>query len=507
MSRFSTPALFLCSLILALTLFLSFPLSREFFPGRGYAALALEDRGLDRETALALEDALGRPVLSESSQWVLLNNFGSLERIPLDEYDKRLESFDPRRDPYASRLRDFFVREGKRWFFIPLDREIFGPFPVLNPERSLKKKIAPALAAVPGLDAAAGSFSLLVKQADRPPGFRIIPFVLAWPAALFLAGGPFRKGRPGSAVRRIRRGPGTTSRSLFLLAPPLFVLSLWGAPGCALAALSLYLGALLAPLLRELWVQIIRGGEDRQKTALRPYRFDLVRALCLAPLSVPILWTGKIPPLTALLGLAGLFVLYFFYLGTQVRRFAPEDRPSCRFVPLPILSPRTSGRPGARPRAALPFALSSCLAFVLCPPAGFWRPLPEPWPFLVLEKDYADHALYQAGFSRRSLHLSGAASSGFSPSGYFRYTIGEDGLVAGILPGVPEAGGETEIPPFPLASLCGFLAGWAVPDPWVSGGRAAVVSPFLGLALILLPPGRGGGRKRSPAYDDKRIAA
>ncbi|MDR1024889.1 MAG: hypothetical protein LBL56_04120 [Treponema sp.] len=574
MSRFFTPALFLGSVILALGLFFGFPrsVSREFFPGRGYAALGLEDRVGDRETALGLEQALGRPVLSESSQWVLLNSFGSLERIPLDEYDERLESFDPRRDPYAAMLRNFFVRDGKRWFFIPLDRGIFGPFPVLNPEQSLKKKIVPVINAVADAGAAyggvvrsagggavgstaaggtggeaadtgsAGSFSLLLKRGDRPPLFRILPFALAWPAALFLAGkghpgrpGPARmpqagrgEGRPAGPLgsgaagprsqwhgrrlyRWLRWNAGTGGRSLparplLLLGPPLFVVSLWGAPGCALLALALYLGALLGPPLRELWVRIIRGenGEAGQKTALKPYRSDLLRALCLAPLAGLILWAGRIPPLPALLGLAGLFVLYFFDLGIQTRRRTPEDRPSCRFVPLPILPPRSSGRL----RGGAPFALASCLAFVLSP-AGLLRPAPEPWPFLVMEKDYTDHVLYQTGFSRRSLHLSGDHSSGFAPSGYFHYTIGEDGLVAGVLPGGLETGGEdeTEIPPFPLAPLSNFLAGWAVPDspPWVSGGRTAVVSPLLSLALVLLPPGRG--RKKSPVSDDKRIAA
>jgi hypothetical protein len=542
MSRFFTPALFVCSVILALGLFFGFPrsVSREFFPGRGYAALGLDDRGADRETALALEQALDRPVLSESSQWVFLNSFGSLDRIPLDEYDERLESVDPRRDPYAVRLRNFFVRDGKRWFFIPLDRDIFGPLPVLNPGRSLRKKLAPVIDAVAGtvIDDATdtgaargevadtgGSFSLLLKPGDRPLLFRILPFALAWPAALFLAGKGLPGRRPGprgsgAAGRSSRRGPGIgglflfsparalslPARPLLLLAPPLFVLSLWGAPGCALLALALYLGALLDPPLRELWVRMIRGenGEVRQKPTLKPYRSYLLRALCLSPLSALILWAGRIPPLPAILGLTGLFALYFFYLGIQTRRRVPEDRPSCRFVPLPILLPCASGR--LRPGA--PFALASCLAFILSP-AGLWRPPPEPWPSPVLERDYTEHVLYQTGFSRRSLHFSGA--SGFAPLGYFHYTIGEDGLVAGILSGGPETGGEdeTEIPPFPLAPLSNFLAGWAVPDgpPWVSGGGMAVVSPLLSLALVLLPPGGGGGRKKSPATDDKRIAA
>jgi hypothetical protein len=498
----------LCSPLMALALFwaLSGSLSREFFPEGGYAALAFEAVSADESAATdpsadgstgaglesALERALGRPVLSEFSQWVFLNDFGGLEQVSLEDYEKRLESFDPRRDAYALKLWNFFNRDGKCWFFIPLDRAIFGPFPVLNPERVLQQRI--------GLALDGRSFSLFLKREGRPPLFRFLPFALAWPLVLLLAG----------PLKRRWRAPGDLGLPLLcLLSPLLFVVSLWGAPGCALAALFLYLAVLLAPPLREFWVRLTRLGARRVAGwGQGPYRVNITLSLVLTPLAGLILWAGRVPPLAGMAALGGLCALCFLALGFQVRR-SPAGSPgdSCRFVPLPILAPR----PG-RPLVPVPFALASCLAFLLNPPAALWPAVwdlagvREPWPLLVSEGDYEDHVLFQTGFALRSLR----SSSAFAASSYFHYTVGEDGLVAGVLsdPPEPEPGsaGGADIPPFPLADLSDFLAGWAVPVvlPWNSGGWAALIPPLLALGLCVVP---GPGGKKPAVYDDKRIAA
>ncbi|MDR2376768.1 MAG: hypothetical protein LBD96_10070 [Treponema sp.] len=505
MFKFSTAVLIPGSLLVGLVLLYAVPESfvRGVFPSGGYAILAFEEA--DGGMVQVLEQVLGRPVLSEFSQWVFLNNFGSLEQVPLGEYGDRLEIFDPRRDAYAVKLRDFFTQDGKHWFFIPLDRGMFGLIPPLNPERALKKRIGRALGG--------GSFSVILKQEGRPLGFCILPFALAWPALLFLAGGngsgPLKRRDRRGILPSGSRGPGR--RILLLLGPPLFALSLWGAPGCAVVALFLYLGVLVAPPLQELWLSMIRGRQKENRQAPRPgpYRFNVVVSLALTPLFVLIIRAGQIPLLPGLAGLGGLFVLYFSCLGVQLRRLGPAPsgsetsggRESCRFVPLPILPPRS----GYSPLPA-PFALACALAFLLNLPPGFWAggAGAEPWPLLVVEQDYEDHVLFQTGFARRSLRED--ASSAFAVSSYFHYTMGEDGLVEGVFPGPPETG--PEIPPFPLADLSDFLAGWAVPagPSWNSGGWTAIIPLFPALALLFLPLGRVGGKKIA-VYDDKRIAA
>jgi hypothetical protein len=570
--RFPALVLFLCSLIGGVFLFsVSFYcLSRENLGG--YAALALGQGAPDREIALALEQALGRPVLSESSQWVFLNSFNASERIPLDEYDSRLEPFDPRRDGYAEKLRNFFVRDGKRWFFIPLDREFFGLPPVFNPQRVLEKRIAAALGTVSGPAGAAGLlplpeaapgpkaggrvFSLELWQPGRPLVWYGVLFGLAWILALALERGAGNSGgisvgnstgnfgagfrlRPGGfsgPAARSRRREGR--RLLLLLAPMMFPLALWGAPGLALAALFVLLGSLAAEPLRELWARTGRPGTNRKNrkapSLLKAgtYRFRVGYCLLLVPFFFVIPWIGGIPPLPAFLNLAGLGGLYALRLSFETRRKFP------RFVPLPILSSPAFAGKSAVPWPMLPFALASCLALFIGSPGPGSRAIPgagaagrngalesfrETWPFLVREEDYQAHVKFQMGFSRRAFQPLTAGGFPGAGSGYFHYTVGEDGLVAGVLPAVEEPGfpWEAEIPPFPLADLSNFLASWEAQGAsesgvrgFLAGNRVSPESPLIPL-LVFLPVllslgsrvrGRGGWRKTA-VYDDKRVAA
>ena len=397
MSKFYAPVLFLCSLTLGGVLFF---FSLRCLPasggGRleGYAALALGENVPDREAAAALEAALGRPVVSESSQWVFLNNFEGLERVPLGDYEGRLEPFDPRRDGYAEKLMNFFVRDGRRWFFIPLDRKLFGSLPPLNPGEQLKKKIAAALdTASPDPSAASfssassspGGFSLLMKSGGRSLGFLVLLFVLSCAAALVFPPGNrrfgARQGPGGTGFRRIsgffRRFAGIPPerRRLLLQIPLLFPLCLWGAPGFAFIVLSLFLGALLADPLVECWIRLLGRG-PRLKRRAGFYRFRFFYALPLVPFLVLIPWVGAMPPLWVSLNFLGFSLFYFCSLGLEIRRKftcppvwggGPEPKrglgrkpngepgrgPSfygpCRFVPLPILP----FRPRVNPLPAL----------------------------------------------------------------------------------------------------------------------------------------------------------
>lgn len=595
MSKYSRSLLFLCSLAMGGALFF-FSLRLLSQSGRGgpgaYAALGLEGAEgefADREVAGALEKALGRPVISASSQWVLLNSFGGLERIPLEGYGDRLEIFDPRRDGYAEKLTRFFVRDGKRWFFIPLDRKIPGSPPALNPAESLafhqakrlKTKIAGALDPVlgSGISGAAGvpgvPFTLELPPRDRTAGFRVLLFILAWGSALVLplvsslvssregGGAAFAGPGPDNSRQGSRRGPfrgpftglSPALRRLLLLAPAMLPLSLWGAPGFAALALFLFLGILLGDPLKEWWIRLLDSGA-RRPLRRGPYRLRVLFSLPLAVFLVLIPWIGGMPLLCFFLNLLGLALLCLCSLGLEIRRNfpfppglprgkAPPYGP-CRFVPLPILSFRFSGgfpvpavpvipaggnsrgsrKSGRRERLGglnffpggkgaglmLPFAFASCLA-AFFPGGEFpFPPAPPPLerPSLIREEDYLAHALFQAGFSYRPLEFQ----EGDAEPGYFRYVLGEDGLVAGVFP----AGGETPealaIPPFPLADLSDFLSARYSPDGGerkglsVGGSPADLVFPLL-VFLLAFPSflGRARGRKKlSPLYD-KRIAA
>jgi hypothetical protein len=371
-----------------------------------------------------------------------------------------------------------------------------------------------------------------------------------------------RQGGGGDGFRRLRRffrrplaGIPPERRRLLLLAPLMFPLCLWGAPGFAFIVLSLFLGALLADPLGECWIRLLGRGPRAGRRA-GVYRFRFFYILPLAPFLVLLPWVGGIPPLWVSLNFLGFSLFYFCFLGLEIRRrFACPPalgKPRglspygpCRFVPLPILPLRLLANPfpavkGTRPGAGgagkpapgarpfpfpgrknrgeglvLPFALASCLAALsgsLGGPSFYPRPSPSPdWPSLTGEEDYRAHVLFQAGFAHRSLQ----PEAGGTDPGYFRYTLGEDGLVAEALPVSREG---PEIPPFPLGDLSEFLAAWGSGEP--AGIRGAgifprpdmpladLVSPLL-VFLLVFPglAGRGRNWKRVPAYDDKRIAA
>jgi hypothetical protein len=85
-----------------------------------YGLLIVDDAVPDRQVWDLLVREGFEPPLSESSQWVFLDDFEGLERVALDDYAGRLEPYDPRDDGYAAKLQSFFAAGGKRRLFIPL---------------------------------------------------------------------------------------------------------------------------------------------------------------------------------------------------------------------------------------------------------------------------------------------------------------------------------------------------------------------------------------------------
>jgi hypothetical protein len=135
--------------------------------------------------------------------------------------------------------------------------------------------------------------------------------------------------------------------------------------------------------------------------------------------------------------------------------------------------------------------------------------------------DYEAHVAFQRSFSLRPLGDAGRSQTrreSLPYSAYYRYSIGDDGLVTKTGQesgeGIGLAGSDAmpygEFPPFPLADLMGFLEGYTpAASPIHTSGN------LVSILLILIPalPSlfRGGRRERkggSPlVFNDKRIAA
>jgi hypothetical protein len=500
--------------------------------GPVFAVLELDELVPDRETAAALNQALnleaaGREVLSESSQWVLLNDFDKIIRVPLDRYEERLEAFDPRNDGFAGRLRSFFVRNGKRYFFIPLDDSAFRAGGIFRPAvyRSLEKTIRGLLGETAYTLSFPGEASFLAGAAPFKNagghgglyGLYLLCYLLAALGLCFLF-------RPRLLA--------------FHLVLPLAGLSLLGSPGFAMGAILCLLAGLLLDPMREFCFSLHRAGSFRWRergflanirwNGLVPYRSRWLFSFLLIGLYILSAVLGEAGPLLG----AGSFVVFMGIFFAYFMTKAGGREGHRLFVPVIIIKNRASPE---FPRTILPFACASLVSAFLTfsslnvdfdPPRILaWldevgRPAwPGPemeeqqtgdWPPPISAEEYRAHVLFQTGFSLLPL------GSGFTQPEYFRYDIGQDGLIADVSAefyGAELYGMEDNIPPFLLEGFMTFLEQQVYTGAARNAGSSLTgFLPALCTLVICIPAftgsvRRGGGRRKPSLCNDKRIAA
>jgi hypothetical protein len=434
---------------------------------RGFAELTLDASYPDRQILELLARGGITTAVGESSQWVLLNDFGELEQVPLDGYWDRVESFDPRNDGYAERLQSFFVFNGERRIFIGLR----GSPP------DLEGRVKASLGDI--------RYSLSVLEAPRSPLLPALLFIAAAALTLLLSG-------------EILGG--------------LFFLPLWaplaalGAPGFALAAVLTGLSRILREPARE-YFAARRYGTVRRR--LPPPAGVWVLAGLFLAVAVALAVFGSFPPLTVPAALVLFPAVLCFSLWTESYRGVREGH--IRFKPVPITP--LARRPLSCSPVMFPFALVALalpLLSALFPGAS--APPREPsrswtgWksPLELNAGHYREHAAFQQAFPYAPLDAGGAP--------YLRYVLAGDGLIDGNASGEPAFEEPAAIPPFPLDSLVDFLTNYAYTDSRsVSSGGGEFICPFvvLGLCVPLLFRDRRGRRIRGQLsmYIDKRIAA
>ncbi|MDR2186252.1 MAG: hypothetical protein LBO80_11405 [Treponema sp.] len=477
------------SLGLALAIIL---LIRFFIPAAGaYGVLGVDADCSDKETGALLRDLSIGGYISESTQLVYLDDFDSLRPIPLDEYQDRVEDFDPRNDGYAEKLRSFFVRGGKRYFYIPLSGKCTS--------RNLAGKLAPVTGDLPG-------YSLEILGSPRsffPQGILFIPAA----AGLILLLRP--------------------SLPAFSLLPLLGAAVFLGPPGFALGAVISALFSLFLEPLRGWFVSRryacrphVAGRDfspwDRKpfwrKVLLREENFRprfLSGGILLAAYGL-ICFSGNVPSVPALVLPAGFFIILGFSVWAESIRGLEQGH--IRFFPVPIAG---SFRGSLFPAAVLPFALGAILSlFLSALPSGVRKaPVSAGGDFLqnlpvIREEDYQNHLAFQSSFSVTPL----GEGEDFA---YRSYYLGEDGLIAGVLEDsggnrFPEAGplpGDGDFPPFPLADLTAFLER-GDPRPGTGEDRIpAILGGLLCVPVLLRAAFRYRKKKKMLVYSDKRIAA
>lgn len=473
----------LCSLGLSLFLLV---LVRLFLPAAsagGYGVLSLDDSYSDREIGDLLAREGLENVISESTQWVFLDDFDALRKIPLDAYHEQIEPFDPRNDGYAERLRSFFVREGKRFFFIPLPPD-FASWGRGN----FEKRIVRSLGDIP--------YSLSIAGAVRPY-FR---FFLIF---LFAAAG----------TMIFSRTPLLCAVLFPLLAPLLFA----GPPGFALAAALVGLQAIFWEPAREYFISRRYGyrrflrGPSRYRDLW--VRLGIFRRLGGVPLVFILVYgiicgIGGISPILGLVFFGSFGGVFFLSLWAES---CPGENPGhVRFIPVAILD--FSVNRLFFPRIILPFSLASLLSLfvssLLAGSSGAPLPAGETFP-LISPAEYERHVLFQSSFSVSSPEDRTGEGRG---NGYIRYTLDKDGLVAAVPAALEKGpGGESgEIPPFPLESLMAFLGNSAPAGETRRASRDLLPSCLIlltGVPLLFLSGQGNRKKKKIPVYRDKRIAA
>jgi hypothetical protein len=441
------------------------PLPRGGALGEGFVALTLDASYPDREIRELLAREGFKTTIGESSQWVFLDDFGSIEQVPLDGYWERVEPFDPRNDGYAEQLQSFFVSRGERRIFIglkgaPLDLEgrvkaalgdIRYSLSAPAPRRSLP---APAV-----LFSAAAALTLAFSR-EVPVALFFLPL---WaPLAGF--------GGAGFALMAILAG---LFRALLEPARERFVSRRYGTAGGG------------APLSPEVWV---------------------LSGLFLAAAGLLAVF-GGLPPLIVPAASAFFFPVLYFSLWTESCRGIKEGH--IRFKPVQITP--LARRPGAYAPVMVPFALAALAlqALPLVFPAAGGSPADLSWsgwkssPELNAER-YREHAAFQQAFSYTSL--------GGGESFYGSYSLAGDGLIGGNGSGEAVLAEPAAIPSFPLDPLIDFLAHYDYTDTGPALPRGGdFIGPLIPLA-VLIPLILRDKRKRRilgklSMYMDKRIAA
>jgi hypothetical protein len=431
--------------------------SREY--RSGYAVLTTDESVSNRALLDFLSEDKGffnGQVISESSQWVLLDEFGSFSQIPLDEFPKRIMPFDPRNDGYAQKLENFFVNNGKRFIFIPMESGIFFA-------SGLEKKLAALLGDIP--------YSLDFFGQGKPLRYFFMIFTAA-------ALGMF-------VLCYIKRNNRTCLACIIPCLPVLASLSFFSQAGMALAALFIGLAVFLWEPLFEYCVILhmtFAGSAERQRRmsrdVYRPYR-QYLYFLPIFPLAILfisiyadiILWFALV-----------VFILYcaVFFMAAWTLSFPGINR---RFRPVLIFKRRFPDL--IFTKFMLPFVLAAFFT------AFFSHKINEAISDngldiltfsgrTVSETEYYDHLSFQVSFSNSSLYRTGAV--------YPFYTIEEDGLLNPLPHAKPDNYPLAEFPPFPLKDLTNFINNFRQPVSSGASRRGVFTEiPLLILLIFLLP--------------------
>jgi hypothetical protein len=483
-------SVYLSAIISVICGVLLFFLFRFFTPlevevsGEGYAILAVEELYDERFILEILADEGLENIISKSSQFVPIDDFGVLRMVQLDLFHTEIAYFDPRDTGYAAKLQNFFVHGGNRFFFIPMGDAI-GDRTV-----NLPNMLTRVLEDIP--------FSLAVFGQRRPFHLYFALIALACVFTLFFS----------------------RSRRQFIFQFPVLLAMGWG--GFSATVFAAFLCGIWE-LLREPFGELSlarRSGRSAFDYAgaglkglverLRPYRKNLFLASLFLLFLLVLSYVSDISPFP--LAAATFFFFLLYFLSFHVERERAQKNKHIPFQPV-LLYPVKLKTFSLFP-FLLPFAAVSIISLFLPRLSpDFSHPYDNAVFFdkqyFVTADDYYRHITFQKSFSLRSLHtLNGYGP--FNQDIYMRYYLGDDGLITGS---IEHPGLLAEIPPFPLEKLVEFLINYDNEAVRNTAGDSMNAKEWISVAIILaacfidmIRP-RMIPKKKLPVLGDKRIAA
>jgi len=418
-------------------LYLGYASGYEEFRG-GYAVLST-DAGIEDNVITSLlenADFLGGSPVAESSLWVLLDNFDHIETIPLPDYFSKVFTFDPRNDGYAEKLREVFLRDNKRFIYIPL---VAGNWNT----SSVNKQIMSLLGDI--------SFSVDYYGTGRPMQFFFLMYLAASVFMIILC-----------CVNKKSHNSFGFSAGIIALIPVFSPLAFFGASGFACVSLFFALFILLRDPLYDLvalsgarlksrvsskrsWLKVI------YKEIIEPYRFyALLLPLFIAAFAV-IISISQLQFMFLLAVFACAFFVFLFSLKilslTVVKRR--------KFSPVLIIKRAYLGF--AFSVFMIPFAAAAFVTFLLAPFQNGAYVFNNRFDTFVYENDYHAHIAYQSAFS--TSQLSARSDTKASGGGFPGFFLDTDGLPSMRVAAAGSNINFSDFPPFPLKNLMDFFEG------------------------------------------------
>ena len=391
--------------------------------GNGCIILAVDESLDDLYVREALDELGLGSFISESSQEVYIDNFGELKSIPLEIYNDEVNYFDPRNDGYASLLSSFFVRDGLRYFYLPLESKTGIR------TADLTRKLGVIFYDTP--------FQLAVIGEMRPHFLFMVFYATACLLVFFFS----------------------RSKKLFVYKlPVLLALGLSGPPAFIMAAALIGIWELLREPLIELlamhhnkrWQSDYAGRGMGLPERIWPFRLNLILVVFLFLFLIVYIFMGEFPVFPAVFGIICFFGLYYPVLKVEKKRV--QDSRHMLFTPIllhPLKTKTFHLFPLLLPLGFFHVFFTSLVLPNYSPPMENNVLFDNTKAYIVKADDFYRHINYQNTFSYVPF-----GRETIIQDGYYRYYIDEDGLISGVW---EYYNNEREIMPFPLEDLMVFL--------------------------------------------------